>query len=203
MLELTIDQKKAELRKKYGKIRESVSPVERIEFSKRISECIFAESKYVRAENVLIYNDYGSEVKTNLIFEKAIKDGKNVFYPKVEGYYMSFYKITDQEQLSGGYKGILEPFGNTRKYESVNHTIIIVPGTVFGKDGYRIGYGKGYYDRFLATFPSMYKIGICYDIQMCDTLPYDDYDIKMDEIISEKNIISLNGEKEARWVLNQ
>ena len=78
--------------------------------------------------------------------------------------------------------------------------MIIVPGTVFGRDGYRIGYGKGFYDRYLADYPGLWKTGICFSTQIVKECPHDEYDIQMDEIVCENEVITLNGEGEARWI---
>ena len=201
MQQYFVDEEKKLLRKKILKLRDSIPPGDRIEYSTKIAECIFCESKYVRANNVLIYNHFGSEVRCDYIFSKSLKDGKNVFFPKVEGEYMTFYKITSAEQLEAGYKGILEPFGNTGRFEQIGKSIIIVPGTVFGQDGYRIGYGKGYYDKFLASVPDIYKIGVCFSVQLVDKVPRDQYDVQMDEIICENRILSKDGKGEARWMI--
>ena len=197
-----IKEQKTKIRKEIIQRRNAIAPPDMIAHSKRICNLIMAESRYLKAKDILLYMSYSSEVKTDLLFETALKEGKNVYFPKITNDEMDFYKVTSFTDFATGYKGISEPFCCEQSYHKSdsNSAIIIVPGCVFGRDGYRIGYGKGYYDRFLARYPGLYKIGICYSVQMIDSCPCDSYDIQMDEIICEKEILTKSGKGEARWI---
>lgn len=195
-----VDMEKKLLRKEMLKKRDSIAPPNLLSWSDKIVSFVVSGSKYVRATDILLYSSYGSEVITKGLCEKALKDGKEVFYPKVEGDYMSFYRVTSPADLNTGYKGILEPYGFGCKFKTGHNTVMIVPGVAFGRDGYRVGYGKGYYDKFLGRNTDIYKIGICFDQQLVTCVPRDEYDIQMDEIITEKTILTRNGKGEARWV---
>ena len=200
MADIVVDNVKKQFRTDVLKIRNSLTPGEILDNSERICKCICADSKYVKCRDILLYSSFGSEVKTSYLFERALADKKNVYFPKVTGTNMDFYKVTSINELNAGFKGILEPFTSNSAFNSGKNAIVIVPGTVFGKDGYRIGYGKGYYDRFLARFPDIYKIGICHSIQLVPNVPYDEFDVRMDEIICESYILNKDGNGEARWI---
>lgn len=195
-----VDMDKKLLRKEMLKKRNSIAPPNLLSWSDTIVSFVVSGSKYIRATDVLLYSSYGSEVITTKLCEKALKDGKEVYYPRVEGEYMSFYKVTSPADLNTGFKGILEPYGCGGKFKAGHNTIVIVPGVVFGRDGYRVGYGKGYYDKFLGRNSDIYKIGICFEQQLIDRVPRDEYDVQMDEIITEKTILTRNGRGEARWI---
>jgi len=195
-----IEFEKKSIRREVLKKRDSIAPPDLLRNSETICSYIIAESKYVRATDVLLYSSYGSEVITTKLCDKALKDGKNVYFPKVEGDYISFYKVSSPSELNAGYMGILEPYGFNGKFSDGHNAIIVIPGSVFGRDGYRVGYGKGYYDRFLSRNLDIYKIGVCFDLQLLDRVPRDEHDIQMDEIITEKCILTRNGKGEARWV---
>lgn len=195
-----IDEEKKKIRSEILKKRNSISPPDLLKNSEIICNYIMAGSKFIRATDVLLYSNYGSEVITAKLCDKALKDGKNVYYPKVEGEYISFYKVSSPSELNSGFMGILEPYGFDGKFNKSRDAIIIVPGSAFGRDGYRIGYGKGYYDKFLCRNLDIYKIGVCFDLQLLDRVPKDEHDIQLDEIITEKCILTRSGKGEARWV---
>ena len=194
---------KTALRKEILAKRNRISPPELMQYSQKICKMVTASSRFYRAKHILLYCNYGTEAKTGMIFEAAHSAGKNVYYPKVEGDHMCFYKVSSLAELSDGYRGIKEPYLPDRSFSNSIHSMdamIIVPGTVFGRDGYRIGYGKGFYDRYLADYPGLWKTGICFSAQIIKECPHDEYDIPMDEIVCENEVITLNGEGEARWI---
>lgn len=200
MIPKSIEEQKKALRSEILKKRNSIAPPDLVAFSNRICSCVTTESKYVRCNDILLYSHFGSEVKTDYIFEHALKDGKNVYFPKVEGNIMNFYKVNSMDDLKTGFKGMLEPYNGLKHSNESSKAIIIVPGSVFGRDGYRIGYGRNFYDNFLSRFPDMYKIGICFSRQLVDTIPVDESDVQLDEIICEECILTRDGKGEARWI---
>lgn len=194
---------KTVLRKEIQARRNHLSPPEMIHYSEKICRLVTSSTRFFRAQHILLYCNYGSETRTSYIFEAAKKAGKNTYYPKVEGDNMYFYKVNSLSELSDGYRGIKEPYHPSRAFQNSRNnmdSMIIVPGLVFGRDGYRIGYGRGFYDRYLADYPGLWKTGICYGVQIVKDCPHEDHDICMDEIICEQGVITLNGEGEARWI---
>lgn len=197
------DLNKTVLRKEIQAKRNHLSPPEMIRYSEKICQLITSSTRFFRAKHILLYCNYGSETRTSYLFDAAKKAGKNTYYPKVEGDNLYFYKVNSLSELSDGYRGIKEPYHPSRAFQNSlqnMEAMIIVPGLVFGMDGYRIGYGRGFYDRYLADYPGLWKTGICYGIQMVKNCPHEEHDIRMDEIVYEQGVITLNGEGEARWI---
>lgn len=187
---------KKDIRKDIIIRRDAIRSDEWITNSNIIQRNIIKSLVYERAENILCYADFHGEVGTLQIIEDALIKGKNVFLPKVLENFdeakMDFYKINSTSELIEGYKGILEPTGNyDRRFILDNHkTLMLVPGVAFTEEGYRLGYGKGYYDRYLYDKTDILKVGICFFMQIINNLPVDKNDIKMDYIISEKTSLS-------------
>lgn len=149
---------------------------------------------YEEADNILLYADYRHEVMTREIFKDAFQKKKRVFFPKsLDNGTMEFYQVVSIKQLCSGYKGIMEPLEScTVKYEfrREEDTLAIVPGVAFDTKGYRVGYGKGFYDRYLQDKRQITLMGLAYALQMVDEIPHDTYDIKMDKVVTEEIIYS-------------
>ena len=137
---------------------------------------------------IYVYHAFRNEVDTCNIIQYGFDHGIEICLPKIHDKTMDFYKITSYKQLKKGYMGILEPDETARKVE-LHHGIVIVPGTAFDNNCNRMGYGGGYYDRFLYKNPNLTKIGIAYDFQIFDTIPVESYDIPMDYVITETTTI--------------
>ncbi len=149
------------------------------------------------AENLLIYHDFRTEVITGDFIRELIREGKKkVFLPKVNGPVMDFYEVKDPKDLEAGYKGIREPSGKDgsllyRGEPEETKSVCIVPGSVFDRTCGRMGYGKGYYDRFLGEHPGLFRIGVAFEAQISDTLiPREEHDVIMDLVVTEKRIIT-------------
>lgn len=144
---------------------------------------------YQKAKTILLYANIKSEVETLEIAQNALKNNKTIAFPKViNDIEMSFHKINFLDDLKPGYQGILEPSSNQLDYSLIKDAIMIVPGTVFDTKGNRLGYGKGYYDRFIAKYRPKYTIGLAYEIQLSDEITPDKYDQKIDIVITENNV---------------
>ena len=177
---------KKELRKKYTQIRDGISNLELDMNSKIIEEKIL---NYIdEYENFLIYINIKSEVKTNSLIQRLILLNKKVFIPKIVEDEMCFVKINSLNTLKLGKYNIPEPSkGQIYKGEEA---LVIVPGLVFSKEKYRIGYGKGYYDKFISKNRQNFYLGICFENQIIDKFDFDKFDEKLDTIITEENIIN-------------
>ena len=170
--------------------------------SRMICKKIIASEEYKKASEIYAYMALFDEVNLTDVIKQAIRDGKKVALPKIiskdEGI-MEFYYLDSQkaltEQTSGGAYGILEPDETLPASPNPDsHTLILVPGRAFTKDGARLGRGKGYYDRFLAkeivgSSPTMTRLpnvtvaGVCFGFQVLPELPTDPNDVKMDIIL--------------------
>ena len=186
---------KNELRKYYLNLRDNIP----LEEQKKSSEFIFnfIKKEFIRVnKDILIFANIKSEVRTIDFIKELLNEYTNrVFVPKVINKNIEFYHINDLSELSKGYMGILEPDINRYNLKSDynDDSLIIMPGAVFDFRGNRIGYGGGYYDRFLNAHQKMLKIGIIYDIQLSNELiDNEEHDIKADYIITNKGIININ-----------
>lgn len=181
--------KKALIRKKALQLRDGMSEEERHKKSNLIMERFLHMPLYKESENLLVYVNYKSEVETIGLLEHALQEGKSVYCPKVEGEEMEFYRIENLGQLADGYRGIREPEGSREKifdcFPSGEKNVMIMPGSAFDRDRNRIGYGKGYYDKYIEKHPGLYTVAVCFDCQLQEEVPSDAYDKKPDLVITE------------------
>lgn len=184
------------LRRQLKNFRRNISINEKSVMDKFIAENFLNSNDYRNCKRLLIYVSSGFEVSTAEIMKKAFFE-KEVYCPRCEGKgnQMDFYKVEDFSQLEKQSFGIFEPISTCKKLEDFSSDdICITPGLSFDKSGYRLGFGRGFYDRFFEKFNGI-KIGICYESGYVEKLPYDDYDKKVDKLITEKNIYDFKNKK--------
>lgn len=181
---------KEQIRKRIVRIRNQMLSEEVAEKSSLIAQKVLKTPEYEEADNILLYADYCHEVMTRDIFDAAVLRKKKVFFPKAkDDGTMEFYQVISVKQLESGYKGIKEPITDKQyqyRFWRNEDTLIIVPGVAFDTKGYRVGYGKGFYDRFLRDKRQMTVMGLCYSNQIVEEIPHDEHDIRMDKIITEE-----------------
>lgn len=193
---MNVNISKKSLRKDMSYKRNMLSNEDIDVLSESIFEKLMSLDMLTRDINILTYVSYKSEVKTNKIIDYCFDNNITVYTPKVRGENMDFYKISSYKQLEKGAYGILEPVSEDM-YVNNNYDkpkdIIIMPGLIFDPDGNRLGYGGGYYDRYLYKHKNLYKIAICYDFQVTDNniISAEPHDIKPDMIITDKRIINV------------
>lgn len=153
------------------------------EKEKIITEKILNHEKVINSKNILIYISLDLEVSTMDIINNLLKINKNIFVPKVFGENIKFYQINSLTDLQLSNLNIFEPITN-KEYINDGVSVCIVPGLLFDKNNNRLGYGGGYYDRFLNQ-NKIYKIGICFNEFLVDKIDVQEHDIKMDEVITE------------------
>ena len=137
-----------------------------------------------KCNNILVYISMKDEVSTIKLIEDLIKLNKNIYAPRIVDKEIEFYKFESFGELKLSKYNILEPILNI-KYENNLNSVIIVPGLLFDKDNNRLGYGGGYYDKFLKD-KNIYKIGICFSEFLIDKIKVLEHDIKVDEVITER-----------------
>jgi 5-formyltetrahydrofolate cyclo-ligase len=179
------------LRDKYKKIRTEIKDKE--VKSDIIKQKVINLPKYIKANKIALYYSMDFEVDTINLIQYSINNGKKVYLPRVsENKNLEFYEIKNIEDANiKSIFGIYEPKINLKnKLNKKELELIIVPGICFDKEKNRIGFGKGYYDKFLAGLNDVYKIGICFEDQILqkDIILTDKYDIKVNSIITEENI---------------
>lgn len=180
---------KSEIRSQILRTRNALTEEERRRGASRLTEMLVGHPWYCSSDTVLCYADYGSEIGTGELIREALASGKRVFLPRVEGENMVFYRIGDLSELIQGYKGIPEPGGNSESYsaseEQAGKTLLLMPGVAFDRYRNRIGYGKGFYDRFLAHNPKLQErsIAVGFQCQMLEKIPAEETDIRPCQVI--------------------
>ena len=165
--------------------RDALSEQEIFKLSKIIQLRLIQSPKFQSAQSIGAYHSFGSEVMTDAIISEAFELGKRISLPRVEGDKIEFYGFSENRQLVKNRFGILEPL----PHEKVgHHDLLIVPGIAFDKDGYRVGYGKGYYDRHLAQTDA-FSVGLAYSFQIIDRMPRQMHDKKVSAVATEEKLI--------------
>ena len=150
--------------------------------SRRLGE-LFADCEaYRQAKTIYGYLPYNQEVRTVPILERALADGKRVAVPKVYGDRMKFIYMTDLNRVEKGYANIPEPVDDEPVAEDPT-ALVLMPGLAFDREGHRIGYGGGFYDKFLAEEPEHPTVALCYEFQMLETLETEEFDIPVDLVL--------------------
>jgi len=192
-----IKQLKKNLRLKYRNIREAMQPAKKRKMDARIRRHLFNLPEYHQADTVFLYISKPIEVDTFEIVKRAWADGKRVAAPVcvVETVQMEFYYITSFHDLEKATFGLLEPkIDSCEMVTDLSHGFCIVPGLSFDAKGYRLGYGMGYYDRFLSRYESV-TVGICYTSCIQYELPHGYFDRPVDILVTE-NYIRRNENKQ-------
>ena len=150
--------------------------------------------EYQRAECIALYAPAHNETDTAEILADAFDAGKRILYPAVCGKHMVFRLVEGLHSLQQGAFGILEPCATGIDHQADEADLIVVPGVVFDLNGQRIGYGKGFYDRFLQhPGRKAHLVGLCHDFQLVDNaIPGEQHDIAMEIIVSERRIIHIS-----------
>jgi len=186
---------KAEIRKKILEARKSLTINEIEVKSEAILQNVLKTPEYMEADNILLYADHDNEVMTRGIFDDALARGKRIYFPKADSLTntMVFYQTTSASQLERGFMGICEPKENPRLrycFHADEDTLVILPGVAFDTAGFRLGYGKGFYDKFLSNKRQLSTMALAFACQIVEVLPNEPHDIKMDKIVTEEIIYS-------------
>ncbi len=189
---------KKELRAVALSRRDALPPAERAAFSTSIAAALKGMPEYARAHTVMLYVSFGSEVETWDLITAALAGGKQVTVPKViksEGALVPSLVKDPAKDLAPGAYGILEPrYDALRPVRPSSLDLILVPGVAFDAGGRRIGYGGGYYDRFLPTVAATAVcVAAAYEAQVFPALPQDAFDHRVDYVVTEKRIIDCRG----------
>lgn len=215
----SVTQTKRDIRKHILTLRDSILPEDRACWDTGIRNRVLAHSAYLEAKVILAYASYRSETDTMGLIRQALTDGKYVFAPKVSGDEMEFWQIRRPEDLQSGYRGIPEPVQDislpewaerASKCDGANNekrvckAMMWMPGAAFDANRHRIGYGRGFYDRYLGRTSDtnkdisfhdvgfrlqLVKAALAYGCQIVQQIPYEPHDVRPDMIITEKEIL--------------
>ena len=191
---------KNELRVELLEKRKNIPAEKRDEWDKKIANVFLHSISYRFCDIVLIYVSAKEEISTRAIIEHSLASKKIVACPisNTGENTLSFKTIKSLDELNSGSYNILEPPETNRDFKDLQAeelagkkgqalAVCVIPCLAYDPEGYRMGYGKGYYDRFLPTFEGT-KIGLCYSDFKSDKLPKGKYDVKLDVIITEKGV---------------
>ena len=177
---------KKEIRKKYKMLRNKMSEMEVKEKSDRICQNIISSNLFQQAEKMLVYAPLGNEVDICPVMEEGWRQQKRIAFPKVFGETMRYFEISSFSQLEEGTFHVMEPVEtNPIDWEEA---LVLVPGVAFDRQGSRMGYGKGYYDRFFEGKTDCVKVGVAYELQVADQLPTEENDLPMEYLVTEKGV---------------
>ena len=173
---------KKELRRTIRERKRAMTEEEIVSRSEKLG-VLFAQSEaYKNAKTIYGYLPYNQEVRTVPMLEQALKDGKKVAVPKVYGDEMKFLYLDDLSKVSKGYAGIPEPIADEPVADDET-ALVLMPGLAFDPAGHRIGYGGGFYDKFLAAEPNHPTLALCYEFQMLPELHTEEHDIPVDTVL--------------------
>ena len=173
---------KATLRRMIRERKRAMTEQQIVAASERLGELFASSSLYQRAKTIYGYLPYNQEVRTVPMLQRAIRDGKRVAVPKVYGDEMKFIYLDDFAAVSKGYSGIPEPVADGPVADDPT-ALVLMPGLAFDPQGHRIGYGGGFYDKFLAAEPNHPTLALCYDFQMLHHLDTEQFDIPVDCVL--------------------
>lgn len=188
-----ITLEKQRLREERLAARETLSEQERARLDDCITQKLLATPEYSEAATVLTYVSVSSEVSTRMFIEHALREGKTVAVPRcLPGHCLEFVAITSLDQLVPAPFSLLEPARDLSALteDQMNDSICIIPALLVDTKGYRLGYGAGFYDRFLSTYSGK-KICLAYQKNLSRTeLPHSEFDVPVDMIITESDVLT-------------
>jgi 5-formyltetrahydrofolate cyclo-ligase len=182
---------KRALRREARSRRNGLSADQRERMSEDVARCVLALPAVAHASTVMAFSSFGSEVDTGPIIEQLARDGRRVALPRVEGGNIVPVEHRPGDPTKPSSFGALEPSQGERvRPEEID--VVIVPGLAFDRSGHRVGYGRGFYDRFLGALrPDALAVGICFSVQLVDEVPHGRGDRPVDLVVTEHG---LNGE---------
>ena len=173
---------KQELRKTIRDQKRAMTEEMIVSKSEKLGELFAASELYKNAKSIYGYLPYNQEVRTVAMLEQALKDGKRVAVPKCYGDEMRFIWMDDLSKVEKGYANIPEPIADEPIADDET-ALVLMPGLAFDPKGNRMGYGGGFYDKFLAKEPNHPTLALCYDFQMMDHLEVEAHDLPVDVVL--------------------
>ena len=182
------DEKKA-LRREFLARRRAILECEKEISDREIARLLFSLAEYKKADCILLYASLFDEVSTNEIARRALLDGKATAFPRCNSDHTMDFLFCSRDELTPGFHGIPEPPRNAPHFKNSENVLCIVPGLVFDRHGYRIGYGGGFYDRFLEDFKGI-AVALVRSDFLIESVPREEFDLPCDIIITEKEVIN-------------
>jgi 5-formyltetrahydrofolate cyclo-ligase len=196
---MTIYDDKKALRRKILNERKNIDIIKKEEMDNKILDKFYDSEYYRKSKRIFVYISYDSEINTKGIISKALADNKEVYVPRTEfkTRIMDAVEITSLDNLIESDFGILEPSINEPHIDPNELDLIVVPGVAFDRQGGRMGYGAGFYDRYFEkiskdNIKKIIKLALAYGFQTLEKVPMNDKDIPVSCIITENEVISCN-----------
>lgn len=184
---------KEQLRKIMMFQRNSLSDMDKESMTNAITNHIISQSFFFESNNICIYQAFRNEVDCSYIMEHAYSSNKNVYVPitDLKTKTIEFYNVDYNTKWKIGAYGIIEPENKENLCKLTEKALILIPGLVFDQQKHRIGYGGGYYDKYLALHHQHITCGICYDFQLIDyNIPYEEHDIMLNYVVTDLRIFN-------------
>lgn len=171
----------------YKNLRKNIPLYEKNTLDEAVFENLKAYVLKNKIKKFLVYVSNGFEVDTTRLIKFMLENNLSVYAPKCENNdnLMNFFRINSFDDLKKGHFGILEPFENTEMISEFTDAICLVPAVCYDKKGYRIGFGKGFYDRFFSQHPEVFKVGVCYEKFIIDEIYKNENDVPVDLLITD------------------
>ena len=173
---------KKELRAQIRALKRAMTEEQIVQASARLGELFAETEQYKQAKTIYGYLPYNQEVRTTAMLQQALDDGKRVAVPKCYGDEMRFIYLDDLSKVEKGYCNIPEPIADEPIADDPT-ALVLMPGLAFDPQGHRMGYGGGFYDKFLAAEPDHPTLALCYDFQMMEHLETEAHDIPVDTVL--------------------
>ena len=180
-------KQKKEIRKQLKMERENMKPEKVAELSQKICKHILSSDAFQGAQWIFAYYPLENEADVKTVAQAAWSCGKKVAFPKVFGDDMQYYQVDSFEEFEPGAFGVMEPPEN-HLADPVGEVLVLVPGVAFDRQGNRMGFGRGYYDRYLAFRPDYHRMGIAYSCQVLEEIPVEETDIPQEMVATEQGI---------------
>ncbi len=182
---------KEKIRKELLGLRRGFERKDLEEMSSKVRKNLESMPEFRKARTIFFYVSLEDEVETHSLIKDSIKKGKKVIIPYLDEKEIFLSELKDFKELEKGRFGVLEPKKESIRKADISHAdLIIVPGIAFTKQGHRLGFGKGYYDRLLVKSEAL-KAALCFSFQIIDEIPVEEHDIPVDVIVTEKEIIRI------------
>jgi len=182
---------KPELRRRILVARDTLSPAARAARSAQAGEHLFSAPEVAAAGTLMFFASFGGEIATRPMLARALAQGKRLALPRVDraSRRLAPHLVRDPEaELAPGFYGIPEPRPESPLIVLDDIEVVIVPGVAWGEDGFRVGYGGGFYDRFLPTVPQARRVGLAFELQVLPSVPHGAHDLPVHLLVTEAGV---------------
>lgn len=187
---MTIVEDKAALRRRIRSWRKGLDPASCASASERVCESLIALDEAEGARTLALYDALPGEIDVGPLAEWAWARGQTVALPRVLGPgRMGFFRFATPTELVRSGLGLREPGPNATRVETAALELVVLPGLSFDRDGFRLGFGQGYYDRALAQCPHAFRIGVAFEAQLVERIPREPHDLPVHAVVTERRVI--------------